>query len=114
MVHPRSLGLPRRIETAVVRPVRRHRERHCIFCGATLASDRRDRDPWCSCHHGVSAAGSLDLRVLWLISAAWPCSVNVAKALDEDRDSVWRAVERWRSRGVRIVGLRSVGYRLGG
>lgn len=114
MVIPHRPETPQRIvvKCAEARSRSRSGHVHCIFCGAVLAHDRRDRDPWCSCHHR-HRIGALDLRVIWVLSACWPRAVNVSRALDADKDAVHRAVRRWRERGVTIRGLRSVGYRLG-
>jgi len=92
-------------------PRRPHRT--CIFCGASLSTNRRDRDPWCEQHLVGHFAGTLDLRILWLLSVSWPLPVNLSRALDTDKDAVHRSVNRWRRRGVTIVGMPSVGYRLG-
>jgi hypothetical protein len=117
-----DLHRPSRPEPIVVKPARPRSmlrpNRHCVLCDAELRGDHHLGDLTCDCHHHVGYSPRcdphLDRRVLTLLTNAWPEPLNLLRALGtDDRWCVHDSVNRWRSRGVTIRGVQSVGYRLG-
>jgi hypothetical protein len=111
---------PRRI---IVKPAKAHYSpphpvRHCVLCDANLRSDHALGDLTCDCHrhddYNPRCDPRLDHHVLTLLVAAYPEPLNLLRALGtDDRNATRESVNRWRSRGIPIKGIRRVGYRLG-
>ena len=113
----------RRTAALVVKPAPSRRRcarvsRLCVVCGAELRHDHGLGDLVCDHHphagYRPRCDARLDNRVMTMLSVAWPEPVNLLRALGtQDRWAVHEAVQRWRARGVPIVGVPHVGYCLG-
>ena len=121
MVECHHVGNPTAI---VVKPNRAPHQKpprvvRCVICDAVLASDHGVGDMACSCHQRVAYNprhdADLDRRVLTMLVVAYPYPVNVLRALNTaDRWAIRDCVNRWRGRGVPIMGVLHVGYQLCG
>lgn len=96
---------------------------HCVVCGMELSHGHGPGELYCYCHptgrYKPAIDRDVDRHVLDYLAAAWPHPLRLLRALGvapEDqhgRHLVERSVRRWRERGVPIVTVRGLGYRLG-